>query len=197
VRDLAISAALSDATLRKALKRLTGAGLIKRDKSRRRQPTHAGTLVLLSSGVSKLPHSSSSDSPPLGGLEECDSVCTHPAFAYGRLSKAAGVLLVELLRLARKVSRPEWARAVGRKSRNIRPPLDKLVRHGIVHCEDGLYDLAEDWRQALDRAAENTGAVAAQARQQEAHRLERAAYKQRLEAKVATGARAIRTVAPV
>jgi CRP-like cAMP-binding protein len=175
-RDLALRAGVSDKTVSSALARLKDDGVVVRDNHVKRSFTDAGTLVLIVEGVSELLHSF----PLLGGLREWGHLYTHPACMYRRLGKVAAPLLIVLLTNSRPLTRPELARSLGRSSRDIRKPLERLLLHRVVSETADAFELSPAWREALERAAAVTGAHAAQNRQRAVHAGERAALHYQL-----------------
>lgn len=178
VRNLAMAARVGDMTRQKALQRLTEAKLVRRDVSARHRKEDAGVLVLLMEGVHKLSHSIS----PKGGLEEWDSLYTHPAFMHGKLGKTSGLLLIALLEADTPLTRPELAKLLGKGSRDIRGPLDRLLKYEIC-CKgelDGTYRAVERWHDALEAAAAETGAHRSLERQQERHDIDREVFATQL-----------------
>lgn len=78
------------------------------------------------------------------------------------------------------MTRPELAKALGRKSRDIRKPLERLLLHRILYKVDDAVTLSSAWKEALEHAATVTGAHASKKRQRAAHVAERAAFRGRL-----------------
>jgi predicted transcriptional regulator len=175
-RDLALKAGVSDKTIGNALARLKDSGIVVRDKQVKRLFTDAGTLVLVVKGVSELPHSF----PLLGGLKEWSYLYTHPACMYRRLGKVTAPMLIALLTRGCPMTRPELARLLGRTSRDIRKPLERLLLHGVVSETADALELSPAWEGALERAATVTGAHAVQKRQRAVHAGERAALRDQL-----------------
>lgn len=168
-RNLAENARVGTATCQKALRRLRERGLMRPDKSKKRKAEDADVLVLLKEGVHKLLHSFSTK----GGLNEWDSLYTHPAFMHGKLGKSTAALLIALLAAETPLTRPELAKRVGRESRAIRRLLEKLLEHEVILGKDGAYQVMTDWEGALERAAQVTGAYRSLVRQEERHVTER------------------------
>ena len=175
-RDLALKAGVSDKAVRNSLARLKAKDLVVRDTRRRRSLEDAGTLVLVTNGVSEIPQSIA----PSGGQREWGYLYTHPAFMHGKLGKGAAPLLIVLAGAGCSFTRPELARALGKQSRDVRRPLAKLVAHGLVSELRGTIEISPDWAQALERAAIVTGAQISQKRQRAVHAQERAWYRERL-----------------
>ena len=175
LRDLALKAGVHDKTVRTSLARLSKSKTVIRDNQMKRHAEHAGVLIILTKGVSELPHSFSL----LGGLKEWGQLYTHPAFRHRKLNKSAAPILVCLLREARPLTRPELAKLLGRKSPTIRKPLAKLLRHELVTFSDvdATYTFSPSWEKALERAATITGAFHTEERQRATHLTERAAFQ--------------------
>ena len=174
-RDLALRAGVGDKTVSNSLARLKKSKTVARDTQIERRTEQAGVLLILTKGVSELPHSF----PLLGGLKEWGQLYTHPAFRHGKLNKSAAPVLVCLLSEARPLTRPELAKLLGRKSRDLRGPLAKLLRHELVIFSDAdeAYTFSPSWQKALERAAIITGAFRTEERQRTTHLAERAAFQ--------------------
>ena len=175
LRDLALKAGVGDKTVSNSLARLNKSKIVVRNDQIKRHTEHAGVLIILVRGVSELPHSF----PLVGGLKEWGQLYTHPAFRHGKLNKSAAPLLVCLLREARPLTRPELAKLLGRKSSNLRKPLNKLLLHELVTFSeaDATYTFSPSWEGALERAATITGAFRTEKRQRATHLAERAAFQ--------------------
>lgn len=183
VRDLALQSGVGDKTLRTAFERLKGRRLVEREHLAVTRSGDAGRVVLMVGGVPDLPHSF----PLLGGLKEWGYLYTHPAFRHGKLGKSAAPPLVVLLTARGPLTRPELAHMLGRESRALRGPLNKLLRHGIVKDLGATFTLSPEWEEALERAAGVTGGYITEARQRQTHLNERLVFhvrrKERLNAR--------------
>jgi hypothetical protein len=176
-RDLAERSVVSTTTLNNALKRLEAHNLVVRDVTTKPQIGHAGMLVIVTCGVSTVAHSSS----PIGGLKEWDYLYTHPAFMHGYLGKSAPHLLIALLKAGEPMTKVQLAHAVGRKSRDIRKPLAKLMGFEVVTDVSGCLAPVPDFKDALENAAQITGATKRLDAQKAHHKLERELFQDALE----------------
>lgn len=140
-RDLALKAGVGDKTLGNSLVRLKKNNIVFRDLQVKRNLTDAGTLVIVDDGVSERPHSF----PLLGGLRDWGKLYTHRAFMHGKLGKSAAPLLIALLTEDRPLTRPELAKLLGRASRALRKPLEKLLHHHIVVEVGNALELPTGW----------------------------------------------------
>lgn len=174
-RELAERSAVSTTTLNNALKRLEADSLIARDVSRKSPYGHSGVLVIVTQGVSTVAHSFSA---PTGGQKEWDYLYTHPAFMRGCLGKSAAHLLIALLSSEGPMTKGELARSIGRKSRDIRQPLAKLIGHAVLAEVSARLVPAPDFRAALEKAAQNTGAIRRLQAQKAYHELEREHFEE-------------------
>ena len=146
VRDLALRARVTKETILNSLKRLENGGWLKR--SNRGHGTHSGSLLLLIDADAV-------DS--FEGLEETgeDStvdIVSIPRFRWGvgKLGKMSKPIL-ENLQLLQPCTRAEVAKAMGRKSRDIKVPLNRLVEYRLVeHDEEtNTYYLPENFEDRL------------------------------------------------
>jgi len=176
-RELAERSAISTTTLNNALKRLGAQNLVVRDVTTKQQFGHSGMLVIVTSGVSRVAHSS----PPKGGLKEWDNLYTHAAFMHGCLGKSAPQLLIALLRAREPMTKAQLAQSVGRKPRDIRTPLAKLLSFKVITDASGCLAPAPDFKDALERAAVTTGATRRLDAQKGYHELERELFQEALE----------------
>ncbi len=147
VRDLALVARTSKDTILKSIKRLRKAGWIKR--SNYGQGTNSGSLVLLIDEDLAFQELTNEDENK--GVDE-ETTFHIPRFRWrsGNLGKTARPILMNLQRL-QPCTKADVARAMGRKSRDIRNPMNRLWDDALVdHDEDtNTYTLPTDFQDRL------------------------------------------------
>lgn len=119
----------------------------------------------------------------VGGLKEWLTLNTHPAFRHARLNKSAVAPLAVLIGTEEPLTRFEIAKRLGKKSRTLRKPLEKLLEYGIVHETLGRYEVVAGWPGALELAAKKSGALLAEQHDKDTYEVQRAVYRVGVEAR--------------
>ncbi|MDQ3521496.1 MAG: BlaI/MecI/CopY family transcriptional regulator, partial [Gemmatimonadota bacterium] len=130
------------ATLRSLNERLIPAGLVKRSAGGRGRTS--GSLVLLADS-----NASDSDERSTADVNNSNPV---PRFRWGsgKLGKLSGVV-VEALHASGPCTRPEIAKALGRKSRDVKSTLNRLVESGLVERDGDTYALPAHFEELLHK----------------------------------------------
>ena len=77
------------------------------------------------------------------------------------MGKSGAAVLEAVLRSERRpLTRTDIAKCMGKQSRSIRKPLERLVEYGVLVESGAGYVLPDNWKHQLDRAAAESGAVA-------------------------------------
>jgi DNA-binding transcriptional ArsR family regulator len=187
VRDLALAASVSKATASNAVNRLMVAGLIRRDG--RGTGTECGAFVLVVRD--EIGHSSTELVPfsnvPVGRA---------PRLRWRGLGKTPGAILDTLDAYGPSTLR-DLAGYLGKnRPRDLRPHLNYLLEAAVVECDDDMYRLADDYRQALDEERRLRGELEAERRDRARYDLEREVYREEFERRK-RGEKSDRTAKPV
>jgi DNA-binding MarR family transcriptional regulator len=171
-RDLASRAGVSRETVIKALQRLERVGLVER--ASRGRGAESGSLLLLVNGDELQAYRDAGE-----GDQQVPDPTSSPRLRYGshKLGKLAGAIL-GVLETSGPMTRPEIARALNRKSRDIKAPIHRLESRELVEFdeESRCYSLPADHPQVLVRELERDGTYAVEARDRKRFREEREAF---------------------
>ena len=142
-RDLALAARTSRETIINSLKRLRKAEWV--DRSSYGEGTSSGSLVLLIADGDVASHD-------LVDEDDGESTVHIPRFRWGggKLGKTVRPILQNLQRL-QPCTRAEVARAMGRKSRDIRDPMNRLWEYRLVEYDEdtNTYSLPSNFEDRL------------------------------------------------
>ena len=140
-RNLASVARAGHDTIINSLARLKGSGYVKRWN--RSRGTNSGSLVLLIDDKDVKPHAS---------VDECAHAVHIPRFRWGagKLGKTSRPIL-QILQQLQPCKRADVARAMGRDSRGIRNPMNRLWEHRLVDYDKdtNTYTLPVDFQDRL------------------------------------------------
>jgi DNA-binding MarR family transcriptional regulator len=168
VRELSRRARISRrSTLRSLNDRLIPAGLVKRSTGGWGETS--GTLILLTNG-------NSSDSRQHSTvLDNISNPIPKFRWGSGKLGKLSGAV-IETLHASGPCTRPEIAKALGRKSRDIKSTLNRLVASGLVERDGDTYSLPANFEGLLEERFLSDGTLETDRKHKELYEKEREAY---------------------
>lgn len=176
VRDLALRAKVSKRTVINSLKRLQQDHLIERASGGK--GIESGSLVLLVDKEELQAYSEAEEEN-----QQLPDTTSYTRLRYGphKLGKLAGLIL-GVLDSHSPLTRPEIAKILNRKSRDLKVPLERLIQRELVEFdeESRCYWLPLDYPQVLFRELERDGTFAVEARDKKRFREEREAFYQRV-----------------
>lgn len=168
-RNLAEVARAGHDTILKSIKRLREAGWVRR--SSRGTATESGSLVLLINNNDVTSHDLS---------DEPDTLFHIPRFRWGggKLGKTVRPILQILQRL-QPCTRADVARVMGRESRDIRNPINRLVEYRLVNYDEktNTYSLPDDFEDRLFEFLYTSGTLQTDYKHKNRFKRERMAYK--------------------
>jgi len=168
-RSLAEVARAGHDTILKSIKRLREAGWVRR--SSHGTGTESGALVLLIDNEDVTSHDLS---------DEQDALFHIPRFRWGggKLGKTVRPILQVLQRL-QPCTRADVARAMGRESRDIRNPMNRLVEYRLVNHEEktNTYCLPADFEDRLFEFLFTSGTLQTDLKHKNRFKMERMAYR--------------------
>jgi hypothetical protein len=155
------------AILRSLNDSLIPAGLVKRSTGGWGQ-TSGSLILVIEDDVSDSPERSTADvniSHPI------------PRFRWGTgmLGKLSGSV-IETLYASGPCTRPEIAKALGRKSRDIKATLNRLVESGLVERDGDVYSLPANFEELLKERFLSDGTTETDRKHEELYERERGAY---------------------
>jgi len=168
VRELSQRARIGyKATLRSLNDRLIPAGLVERSTGGWGKTS--GTLILLID-------SNASDSPQHStALENISNPKPKFRWGTGKLGKLSGSV-IETLNASGPCTRPEIAKALGRKSKAIKSTVNRLVESGLVERDEDIYSLPKNFEDLLEKRLLSDGTIETDRRHKELYEKEREAY---------------------
>lgn len=179
VRQLASEARVSKQTVIASLKRLSEEGWIWR--SSRGKGTNSGTLVLLV-GDTDL----DSSEAEVGDDPDGETLFHIPRFRWGagKLGKSVGPIL-RWVQLLQPCTRADVARAMGRQSRDIKAPMDRLKEHSLVDYDEKtcMYSLPANFEDLLIKALSADGTLETDLKHKSRYEWEQARFKEYLTSK--------------
>jgi|SRR5215213_8033895 len=171
VRELSQRARIGyRATLRSLNDRLIPAGLVKRSTGGWGK-TSGSLILVIADDVSDSPERSTA-------LENISNpIPTVPKFRWGagKLGKLSGSV-IETLHASSPCTRPEMAKALGRKSRDIKSTLNRLVESGLVERDGDIYSLPKNFEDLLKKRFLSDGTIETDRKHEELYEKEREAY---------------------
>jgi hypothetical protein len=182
IRDLALEARVGNVTIVNSLERLKGSGWIMRGD--RGRGTNSGSLVLLIDDQDVASHEPINEGNGENAVEEIGFHVPRVRWGAGKLGKTVRPILQHLQRLE-PCTRADVARAMGRKSRDIRNPMNRLLEYGLVNCdvETNTYSLPPDLDDRLFEVLLANGTLETDFKHKKRYERERMAYRARLSVK--------------
>jgi DNA-binding MarR family transcriptional regulator len=181
-RDLALEARVSRVTIVNSLKRLKKSGWIMRGD--RGRGTNSGSLVLLLDNQDVALYESINEGDGEKADEEIGFHVPRVRWGAGKLGKTVRPILQYLQRLE-PCTRADVAREMGRKSRDIRNPMNRLLEYGLVNLDEdtNIYSLPADLDDRLFEVLLADGTLETDFKHKKRYERERMAYRARLSIK--------------
>ena len=169
VRELSRRARISYAsTLRSLNDRLIPAGLVTRSSGGWGR-TSGSLILLIDDDALDSRERSTAD------VNNSKGPTTRFRWGAGKLGKLSG-LVAETLHATGPCTRPEIAKALGRKSRDIKPTLNRLVESGLVERGGDTYSLPANFEGLLEERFLSDGTLETDRKHEELYEREREAY---------------------
>lgn len=166
-RDLSLRTRISHRSVLRSLKRLAATGLVQRSSTG--WGTRSGTLILLVGDDVLVFRERSTD--------DVTAPNPIPRLRWGanKLGKLSGAIL-ETIHALEPCTRIEVAKTLGRKSRGIKPALNRLVASGLVKRDGDTYSLPANFEDLLQERLLSDGTIETDRKYVELYENEREAY---------------------
>jgi hypothetical protein len=169
VRELSRRARISYAsTLRSLNNRLVPAGLVTRSAGGWGR-TSGSLILLIDDDALDSRGRTSAD------VNNSKGPTTKFRWGAGKLGKLSG-LVIETLHASGTSTRPEIAKVLGRKSREIKSTLNRLVASGLVERDGDTYSLPANFETILEERFLSDGTIETDRKHEELYEKEREAY---------------------
>jgi len=173
-RDLALKARVSHNSVLRSLERLKNAGLVERTSGSK--GTRSGSLGLLieQDALDCYEFPAEADLKARVGAPNSESVLRF-RWGAGKLGKLSGAILEAIHRL-QPSTRPEIARALNRKSRDIKRQLKKLEERGLILRDGDTYLLPPNFEEILQESLSLDGTLQTDKRHEQVYEMQREAH---------------------